>query len=1224
MLRVCTSNATEALLTRLARNLATERARRGPLAPARIVVPNRNLETYIKLGLAQASGVAANLEVTFLRGSLVRLAEAALPRARVVGLPETLGHVLALLHDEDVLVRPELAPVREYLEAAGRGRDAVDRRRCQLSWELSQLFDEYAASRPELVASWSAGNAPLAADPVFARTESWQRALWRAIFGPDGLVARRSQRDGWAWMPLGEMIERAATGLDPDAAGPLHVFGLSYVGRAYHRMLALVGRRLDVWIYTLNPCREFWEDVETEGELKRRARARRALFPTRQEARQLGMGEDPLGLAHGGENLALRLWGRPGRENVRLLNQLTDYESEGHHAPSAGGSLLARVQNDILDRVARDAPDPALRADGSITVIPCSGLRRELEVVAAEIWRLVRQDESLRLNEIALVVPQACKDAYLSHVAAVFGESRGLPHSLIDLPPGAGHRLTQAADMLLDLPLGSLSRRELLPLCTHPSVMARFPEADVTSWLRLADELGIVHGADRRDHEGTYIERDVLNWDQGLRRLALGVLMTGPRSGDETPVAWGDERYLPADRPAEAEPGALAFGLLVRSLIADARFARGHDGWPALRPLPEWLELMRGLLAGYLVPEDDEEATLLGRCLRSIEELEAVDLGGVAVAYRVAAELGRRAIAGIGSSRGQYLATGVTVASFLPMRAIPFRVVFVLGLGHGIFPRGARRGQLDLREARRAAGDVTPREQDLYMFLETLLCAREKVILSYVARDELTGEALPPSSVVLELGEILARYLPAADLGRVYATPPPLRRFDDDERLFALPLARRERAAKDLGISLRAALPSGAPPPELAGLRRNLPARTRAALEASLDIVGPPPRSAATGPERIVVPLAAIRRFLEDPLQGAARFRLRLREVDEDEDLALRDDETFETGTLARVGLLREVMTRALFDGALQGTEGGAHMEWAAVGRAYEELAHREELSGRGPTGFFRAVEREKHEAILRGWHDDLIALAGGPAFGRRVVRFGRAAEHVVAREILEPIVIELEAPAPAGEVGKPLRIEIVGSTELLVALPASRGAEGSAPGSGSLVFACRRKQSRQNEASSSAKDRLRAFFDHVALAACGSSDGPHGAFVARATEAEHDLSWARFRPVDSARARAFLAAVVRDMLAGARDAAGRPTGVHDYLLPCEAVFEARNGRRSLVEEVEHLRDNYFENSRLRFSSLYGPVPEPLERHDPPPADEAVRMAHDRFGLFFELLEEQE
>src|SRR5439155_18312381 len=124
---------------------------------------------------------------------------------------------------------------------------------------------------------------------------------------------------------------------------------------------------------------------------------------------------------------------------------------EGRFVPAESGTLLGRLQDDMLDRVARTAPDPGLRADGSLTVLRCPGLRRELEVVAAEIWRLVRADPTLRFNDVAVVVPESRKDAYLSQVGAVFGEAVDLPHSVADLPLGDGHRLGEAMELLLAL-----------------------------------------------------------------------------------------------------------------------------------------------------------------------------------------------------------------------------------------------------------------------------------------------------------------------------------------------------------------------------------------------------------------------------------------------------------------------------------------------------------------------------------------------------------------------------------------------------------------------------------------------------------------------------------------------------------------------------------------------------------------------------------------------------
>jgi len=1260
VIRLCYSNATEELLDALAGAIGEQRAAGHPLDPVRLIVPNANVENYVKLGLAERAGIAANLEVTFLRRFLARIAERALPNARAVDADLIEGCLLALFHDDAALAAPVLAPVRQYLRAAGDSADArvssdtIDRRRGQLAAQLARLFDEYAGSRAKMLADWrahagddgddGASGAGASGDPAspardervrLGAVERWQRALWRRIFAAGGALEELSRRTGKLHLLLGDLLVQAERGLDVRALGPaLHLFGISYVAESYHRMLALLGRHLDVRIYTLNPCREFWEDLDTAGEAaaRRSKKETRRLFPARREGRQplLVVDDDPFGLGSEAEMMALRLWGRPGRENVRLLNQLTDADFEGrfraHRAPTADASaapplsLLHRLQDDILDRVARERPDPALTADGSIAILPCPGLRRELEVVAAEIWRLVRADPSLRFNQIAVIVPEASKDAYLSQIGAVFGESHELPWSGVDLPSDPAHGIGDAVQRLIDLPLGGFTRRELLPLLTHPAILSpqRFPGIAPADWIALCDELAIMHGADHRDHAGTYIEEDLFNWDQGVRRAALGAVMTGPRSGDDQPVRLGGGAYLPAEHPAGEAPTALAFGLLVRSLLADARFAAGITG-ARERPLGEWLEFLRGLVGEYLTAADEAQAARVAQVLRALSDLDEVAqvLGGRAVSYRVAAELARRRLQRLGGSRGHHLARGVAVASFVPMRAIPFRAVFLVGLGHRAFPSGPRRAELDLRAARRLPGDVSPREQDLYMFLETLLGARERLVLSYVARDELTGDRLEPSSVILELGDILRRgYLPPAEARKLLDEPPaiPLRRFEDQARLEAHPPALRESRARELGRSLAAALPEGAPPPELSSLGDLVAPATYRGVAHALGLC-PPPRATAARPDArggaaaVVVPLRTLLQFLEDPLQGAAGFRLRMREIEGEEERIDRDDEPLETARRDRTSLLRAVMLAVL---TREGDSAGAGApDWSDVRASYQALARQRELLGQIPTGLYRAAERPGDERILATWWRQTLEVGGGRPPAGRVVRFGRAGENENAGDLREPILLEIAGAPGAGD--EPRRIEIVGRTELLVE-PA-----GGQAGAGSLVFSCRRA----SDDSDGERELLRAFLDHVALAAAGLSSGSFEALLASAEVAglgQPALDRRLLRPLDRNGALRYLGALVTDLLTGAPDpASGLPTGVHPYLLPFDAIFEARQGRKSLVEAIEDRREQYLERSRP-FVSVYGPVPQAVERHAPPSDQEAARMAATRFGLLFDLL----
>jgi exodeoxyribonuclease V gamma subunit len=1182
MIRVCCSNRTESLLSAFVRNLQQEREELGPLVPVQVVVPNRNVETYLRLGVARACGIAANLQVTFLRKLLSHVARQALPGSRIVDAQQITSHLLGLFHDGEFLSAPGLAPVREYLHAGGSERDALDRRRCQLALQLGPLFEEYAASRAAMVVAWRTGTT--LKDPLFAATEAWQRALWLAIFGPGGRIDQRSRREGVTWLRIDELLDRAESrgALMLEGLGTqLHLFGASYVAPSYHRMLDLLGRHIEVVLYTLNPCREFWEDVETTGEARRRTKVSVA-----------DATEDPFGLLDARENLPLRLWGRPGRENLRLLNLMESSLFEEHFAPTESPTLLGHLQNDILDRVVRQGPDPELRADGSLQILSCPGLRRELEVVAAEIWRCLREDPSLRCNDIAVIVPEASKDAYLGQVSAVFGESHDLPHHVVDLPLQSGHRLGAVLQRLLDLPFSSFSRKDLMPLLTHPSVMRRFPEAEARTWLRLVDQLGIVRGVDGRDVAGSYLAGDAFTWQQGLRRLALGAFMES--HADDRPVACEDGDTLPLELPPDDRGPALGMALLIRSLIADARFAAGLDG-PAERPLSQWLDFIRGLLTSYLLPEDEAEEALLARCRAALDDLDDGGLQDQPVSYRVASTLASRALLALQGGRGQYLARGVTVASFVPMRAIPFRVVFVLGLGQGAFPRSPRRNDLDLRQARRQVGDVTPREQDLYMFLETVLCVRDRLVLSYLGRDEITGEALPPSSLLLELREILSGCLPPTELGKLFDGPdsrPPLRRHQDEQRLASLPLAMAEHTAEAMGRSLRQALPAGcAAPTSALELRQVLAPASFAQVAPRLGLSSIPPAPPPEKRPRIAISISDLRAFLEDPLQASARFSLRLREEQSDDELADAQDEPFASDPLGRSQRLRQAITQALLTSPALPTH-------EVVARLYHRISVRQELASQGPAGLFRETEAREHLNVLEAWQKALTTVAPDGTVRTRLLHFGRAMADEPAREVLDAVTIPLDGARIA---------EIQGRTNPFLERPGHPRE--------SLVFV-----HRSLDKKAYGKHWLSIFLDHVILAAAGIAQNGHGGRLLLPEIGKDGPPGRRFAPLTATQARAYLRDLVDDLLRGTPDAFGQPSGLHAYVLPWEAVLAHHEQRIPIVDAVEELRAKCADDERTTIGSPYGPIRNVLARWSAPSADEAERMVRTRFGLFFESL----
>ena len=910
MLRVYYSNRTEKLLEALMERM---REHRGSFyEPVSIVVPNQNVETYLKLALARETGICANVLFRYPRDLIESLRDG---RARQLALED---RIFAALFDDELLKKAELGPIQSYLAAGEKSRKGVDIRRVQLGKELSRLYTRYRDARPELLQCWRAGL--FVGGEKERELESWQRSLWLEVVAP----------------------ATASIGDAAVAPSVLHVFGLSYMSRAERDALLRLSKSTTIYVYSLNPCHEIWEVNASPGPdattLRRYER----------RGQDLGPGEmfsvhDPFRLSNQGEMLPLRLWARPGRENLRLLNALTGCELVSRIHEPESKTLLHQLQRDIALRKPERTSIPEeldFDDDESIVFFECGNVRRELEAIASEIWRLMEASPSLRFNEVAVILVRSRAERYQALIGSVFSEMHHLPYNVVDLPVRSESRLVEACELLLDIPNGRLTRHELLRFITHPTVLASLPDASSAEWAAWCDALGIVHGADRHDHEGTYIRKDVFNWDQGLKRLALGAFMSGERSGDDRLFEQKGDTYLAEEISSDRMASAGSFGLLIRSLLADAR-----EAGPVQMTVAAWMDFMSGFISSYVEPRTLEDKRVMRKCLREVAALGSMRVGGKKVGYSVARELVRSALSGLSGSRGQYLVDGIVVSSFLPMRSIPFKVIFVAGMGENHFPATDRKNPLDLGDAQERAGNVSAREQDKYLFLETLLSAREKLYLTYVGRDELTGESLSPSSVVLELRETLKRGYVPEPLNRQY----PRRRYDDPRTGRFLPAAKREASARALGESLRMHLGRSHLPP-LSKL--DLPDGVREALGLLA-----PPASSPGVVDRGTVSLSALRQFLECPLQGSARFVLRLRE--DDADLLAREDEVFRASASDRARLLRAAFR-----------DGGDRA-------AYDEAAHRFELKGSRPTGAFGDAERQLHLEILESWRTALGEVIG-------------------------------------------------------------------------------------------------------------------------------------------------------------------------------------------------------------------------------------------------------
>ncbi|MDD3652304.1 exodeoxyribonuclease V subunit gamma [Immundisolibacter sp.] len=702
MLHVHHSNRLERLADRLCELIAVPA---GPaLAPETLVVPNAGMARWLSLAVAQRLGVAANLDCVFPASFVWRVLRAQEPSLPALAPAEQGPLLFGLLAAFAAPDRP--AEIDRYLA------DDDGLKAWQLARRLADCYERYQLFRPDWLAAWEAG-----ADA------GWDAQLWRT------LAAGRPHQGRL----LLDLLGRARAGrlVTIGLPGRLSVFGLSALAPAYLALLQALAVRGEVHLYVPDPCAAYWHELTTP-----RVQARR-----RRWAQQTVRAEDLADAAAGGHPL-LAAWGQAGRAFAAQLLDCAAHETEDYDDPG-DATLLRRLQRDLL---LLEPPQPAAVAPGdrSIEIHVCHSRLREVQVLHDRLLGLFEAHPDLSPRDCVVMAPDI--DAYAPHITAVFDSApagRRIPYAIADRAPRAERALAAAFLDLLDLPQSRLPASQVLSLLELPALCRAFGIADASlPRLRaLVQQSGARFAFDAAARAELGLPpSDEHTWRGGLDRLLLGHASSQPL-GDLLPLPLAD---------SELAQAAGGFAELLRRLRGLQRELAGPH-LPA-----EWTPRLLAALALF-EPGDEDEADTLALLRGAVLRLEAEAQAGAG-----AAPLARAAVKGYlsgaldepGPARS-FITGALTCCRLAPMRAIPFRVVCVLGLNDGEFPRRARPAEFDRLAGDYRPGDRVPRDEDRYLLLEALLAARDTLHLSYVGRRQADNAPLPPSALITELLDVL-------------------------------------------------------------------------------------------------------------------------------------------------------------------------------------------------------------------------------------------------------------------------------------------------------------------------------------------------------------------------------------------------------------------------------------------------------------------------------------
>lgn len=695
-----------------------------------VCVPTPGVERWLTQQFAGRFGICAAID--FRR--LDRLTDDVL--AAVTWAEEDLWQPAALtwgvleVLDEVAASEPVLA----------RHLDSEFTRRSVLAGRIATLLVRYGRERPELLALWTddqdVDELGRDLDPV----DRWQPKLWRT------LRARITGPDPATRLELVGPVVAASPDLVP-LPTRLAVFGPTRLNRAELAVLAALGQNHDVSLWLPHPSPALWEKVAAAGVAGPMARAE--LPETAQPS-----------------NVLLE---RLGREAVEVQIQTASQRWPSHPVIGAGvtepaNTALARLQQ----AVQQDEPLTAGTVpedDHSIQFHQCHGPDRQVEVLRESILGLLSDDPTLEPRDIIVQCPAI--DSYAPLLHASFGlEVDGAAHPGLDIPVRLADRslretnpVLQTLASVLELPTARATRSELLDLCALAPVARRFGwnrEGQLDRLTELLDEAGVNWGLDLNFRQRYRVGYGQNTWSSATDRLLLGIL----RAEDDehhagTAVPLGRVESSDTELIGHFAEFTDRISALVQELDVSA-------------PLPVWVE----------------------RCHRVIDELTAVaaaDSWQNAHAHGVLADLHDQAPdstadlhvsdltalladAFAGRPTRTNFGTGaLTICTLTPMRTVPHRVVILLGLDDGVFPRRPLIDGDDLTQRHPRVGDADPRAADRQALLDAVLSAGERLVVIHRGFDESTNQPVAPAPPVQDLIDACrAVGVPAARLRRVH------------------------------------------------------------------------------------------------------------------------------------------------------------------------------------------------------------------------------------------------------------------------------------------------------------------------------------------------------------------------------------------------------------------------------------------------------------------------
>jgi exodeoxyribonuclease V gamma subunit len=706
------------------------------------LIQSQGMERWLSQQLASHFKVWGNYQFLFpgkFFSSLAQKIDSSLNEA-------TFDRNLMLWRIEALLRRldgDDFLPLKQYLSG-----ENIALKRYQLARQLAQIFDQYQMMRPDMLTGWQKGDML-----HHTATESWQKALWQKIGAQTG-----NKHRGSLWLDVIAKFNTAKEGtFSQSLPERISVFGINTMPPLFLSYLEGLSKHCQLHLFLLNPAQTFWADLATK----------------RQRANDENFTGHPL----------LSTLGQQGREfQEMLLEQVQfDFEPESFELNEARNNLH-QLQNDILnnrlDEPGETPLNASLQIDDSISIHACHSRMREVEVLKNQLLYTLENDPILELRDIVVMAPEI--QVYEPFISAVFSD---IQHAIADRSLRLINNALDAFIRFLDLSQSRFGWQSVLDLLEQPVVYPGFglSETDLELIKHWVQDTHVRWGKSAKHRQELGLpELNENTWQASLDRLLMGY------------AVGNDDDFIRDVLPYIDIEGSSALALGGLCEFMQLLFKAGTE-LKQPKTLKAWTTQLYYYADQLLANADPVERQQLNELLTELSA-ELTVTHNDTVELQVIISWLEDMVAERKSANG-FLRGQLTFCSMLPMRSIPFKVIALLGMNEGEFPKIDRNPTFDLLTHNFRKGDRSRRADDRYQFLEILLSARQQLIITYIGQSITHNEAIPPSVVISELLDVLQENYQVSDLiTRQPLQPFSQRYFDNTSDLFSFSEADCETA----------------------------------------------------------------------------------------------------------------------------------------------------------------------------------------------------------------------------------------------------------------------------------------------------------------------------------------------------------------------------------------------------------------------------------------------